>query len=325
MSKVNVSGSQSTAPKADDPSTTQSSQPKTDFGEMLAKKNADNQANQVQQNAARGAAENAARGAARNAAQNGAKNAAQAGMRGAQMSAAATGKQGKMSMAGGPASRPMVQNPHMAKLQKAAKQFDQQLAKAQKADEGTKQTLGDIRTEAKAGDALRNTHRSNDTAKAEVRTEVARQEHAERGAEARARGDAQQLSNAQMNRVRDRQRDALQASIGAVGETARQGAAAKVKETSKAQQIPEELLEQLVEEVRVGVNEAGHAEFQIDLKDGVLQGMTMKISADGGKVSCTFIGGDAGAKNFIESSEGALARALEGKGLQLSRLEVQTA
>jgi hypothetical protein len=102
----------------------------------------------------------------------------------------------------------------------------------------------------------------------------------------------------------------------------------QVQQAEKAQaahdvkQIPPELLEKLVSTVHLAVNQKGMREFQIELKEGVLSGATLKISAENGKVALKFVGLDAQKKNLIEASKGELMRKLEGKGLKLSRLDV---
>jgi hypothetical protein len=220
--------------------------------------------------------------------------------------------------------KPMVQNPHLAKLQQAAKQFDQQLAQAKQSTVEGQRVLGDIRSEAKNQDQTRTADRSVDVHKAETRSEVNRKHGNEVAVDAKARAEAQQQSMRTLQDSRRAMRDASIHGIGGVGETQRNQGAAEVKGARKAREIPQEILDKLVEEVRVGVNAEGKSEFQIDLKEGVLQGMTLKVTAEDGKVQCNFVGGDNSAKNFIEASQGALARSLEKKGLRLDALTVAT-
>ncbi len=99
-------------------------------------------------------------------------------------------------------------------------------------------------------------------------------------------------------------------------------AAAGPSAAHEVKQIPPELLEKLVSTVYLAVNQKGLREFQIELKEGVLSGATLKISADDGKISLRFIGLDAQKQNLIESSKGELMRKLEKKGLRLARLDV---
>jgi hypothetical protein len=105
----------------------------------------------------------------------------------------------------------------------------------------------------------------------------------------------------------------------------RQKHAAPAAETAAARevkQIPPELIEKLVSTVHLAVTQRGLKEFQIELKEGVLSGATLKISAQDGKVTLRFSGLDAEKKNLIESSRGDLMRRLGKKGLDLARLEL---
>jgi len=87
-------------------------------------------------------------------------------------------------------------------------------------------------------------------------------------------------------------------------------------------QIPPELLEKLVSAVYLAVNDKGLKEFQIELKDGPLKGGFLKLSADGGKISLSFLGLAGDQKRLVEASKGELMRRLEKKGLRLERLSV---
>lgn len=100
---------------------------------------------------------------------------------------------------------------------------------------------------------------------------------------------------------------------------------AQVQQAQQArpvQKIPEAILEKLAAAVRLGVNAQGLTEFQVDLKEGVLAGASMKVTAKDGKVSLTFLGLDTQNRNLVESSKGELMRKLGSKGLTLDRLNV---
>lgn len=312
MEKFNVNSNKPTTTSTSQADEAAKAPPKTDFAQLLQKtgeatqqaagQQLANQAqNQAQQHAGRAVMNQSAQGAA---------------MSQAHQQAAANAMPRSM--------KPMVQNPHLAKLQQASKQFDQQLAQAKQSTVEGQKVLGDIRSEAKNQDMTRSTDRSVDVHKAEVRGEVNRKHGNEVAVDAKARAEAQQQSMRTLQNSRRAMRDASIHGIGGVGETQRNKAAGEVKGARKPQEIPQEILDKLVEEVRVGVNAEGKSEFQIDLKEGVLQGMTLKVTAEGGKVQCNFVGGDNSAKNFIEASQGSLARALEGKGLSLDALTVAT-
>jgi len=104
---------------------------------------------------------------------------------------------------------------------------------------------------------------------------------------------------------------------GKVGETEKAGPSSYVR---GAQKIPEAMLEKLVRDIYVGVNAEGLKMFQIELKEGVLQGGSIQVVADGGKISLNFGGLDGQAKNLVESSKGDLMRRLGAKGLTLENL-----
>jgi hypothetical protein len=114
------------------------------------------------------------------------------------------------------------------------------------------------------------------------------------------------------------------------GALQRQVSSAKAQAARGAQPvklIPPELLEKLASAVRVGVNEKGLHEFQIDLKDGVLSGGRLRVSVESGGVVVRFDGLDAPQRRLVEASKGDLAQRLEGrhkpgeKRLTLLRLE----
>lgn len=99
--------------------------------------------------------------------------------------------------------------------------------------------------------------------------------------------------------------------------------AAEAQAPREVKQIPEAILNALAEQVYVGVNEKGQAEFRVELKEGVLSGATLKVTADGkGKIRLAFEGLDANARRLVQASEGELARKLGAKGLSLEELKV---
>ncbi len=116
--------------------------------------------------------------------------------------------------------------------------------------------------------------------------------------------------------------DGSAAAAAAIQKSATTSPTEKAAAKHDVKQIPPEMLEKLVSTVYLAVTEKGLKEFQIELKDGVLKGAFLKISADNGKISLSFSGLDAQTKNLVESSKGDLMRRLEKKGLKLARLDV---
>lgn len=86
------------------------------------------------------------------------------------------------------------------------------------------------------------------------------------------------------------------------------------------QQIPEMILQALADKVYVGVTAEGLAEFRIELKEGILEGATLQVTAEDGGVRLHFHGLEGNAKRLIQASEGDLARRLQSKGIRLQGL-----
>ena len=108
---------------------------------------------------------------------------------------------------------------------------------------------------------------------------------------------------------------ALQKAQGAAG--ADEAASARA-----VQEIPELILQALADKVYVGVNAEGLAEFRIELKDGILEGATLQVTAEDGGIKLHFHGLEGNAKRLVQASEGDLGRRLAAKGLRLQSLSV---
>jgi hypothetical protein len=91
---------------------------------------------------------------------------------------------------------------------------------------------------------------------------------------------------------------------------------------SAAPQLPQAVIQQIVERVMVGVNQEGLSQFRIEFKDNVLSGSVLTLTAKDGKVSAHFETRDVNVKRLLKASEGPLARAFGHKGLTLEKFEV---
>ena len=96
----------------------------------------------------------------------------------------------------------------------------------------------------------------------------------------------------------------------------------EIQGAAGAKQLPPEVVEALVKEVMIGVGPDGLATFRIELRDGVLQGATLQITAENGKVGIDVAGLDPNAKRLVQASVGQLQRGLEKRGLALDWLAV---
>jgi hypothetical protein len=84
-----------------------------------------------------------------------------------------------------------------------------------------------------------------------------------------------------------------------------------------------EIAQKIVDRVRVGTNAAGNAEFQIDLRSDVLNGLSIKVSARNGKISATFSGSNREVLKMLEEHSEGLRGALGGRGLRLENLRFE--
>jgi len=120
--------------------------------------------------------------------------------------------------------------------------------------------------------------------------------------------------------------DASERAIDQSGSAQAPGGAAAAEEVAAGhdvKQIPEEILKAIAAEVFVGVNAKGDAEFRVELKEGVLQGGTLKVTSNGdGHISLQFEGLSGMAKNLVSASHTELAKRLGAKGLSLDELTV---
>jgi len=77
-----------------------------------------------------------------------------------------------------------------------------------------------------------------------------------------------------------------------------------------------QIIDKIVQQVRVGVNEVGNTEFQFDLKSDILGGLKLKVnSSQEGKISISFTTESIEAKNIIEANISNLEKSLQERGL----------
>jgi hypothetical protein len=135
---------------------------------------------------------------------------------------------------------------------------------------------------------------------------VSREEEQHRGS-GDGEGDSGQMGGGQMGMPMQQQQVAATAEVQSAGGTVK---------------IPQALIASLVKQCAVKVNPKGLTEFQIDLRDDVLGGSSVKVSANGRKISATVVSSDANIRRLFKASEGELARAFDGAGLSLESFRV---
>lgn len=93
--------------------------------------------------------------------------------------------------------------------------------------------------------------------------------------------------------------------------------------SERLRKVANELAQKIVERVRVGTNAMGRAEFQVDLRQDVLSGLSVKVSAQNGKIRATFSSADKGVLKLIEQQVEVLKGALSGRGLTLEDVKIE--
>ncbi len=97
----------------------------------------------------------------------------------------------------------------------------------------------------------------------------------------------------------------------------------QVSGSERLRKLAAEMAQKIVERVRIGTNQAGKVEFQIDLRSDVLSGLSVKVSSNNGKIKATFTGSNKEVLKLIEEQGEALKSALAARGLTLEDFKVE--
>ncbi len=115
----------------------------------------------------------------------------------------------------------------------------------------------------------------------------------------------------------------LGSSLGGMHADAAQNAKAQEVQGAQGPRLPQQVLQELVKRVMIGVNEEGLTEMHIEFNQDVLAGTRLQISVKDGKISARFHTDDVNIRRLLKASEGELARVFGRKGMTLERLEVE--
>jgi hypothetical protein len=99
-------------------------------------------------------------------------------------------------------------------------------------------------------------------------------------------------------------------------------AAVEGPRAAHAPRIPPDLIEKIVSRLFQAINPDGRTSLQMDLKGEGLEGVTLKLAAENGRVSCTFEGCSAELRTALKNGKGALQRGLAKRGMKLVALRV---
>ncbi len=97
----------------------------------------------------------------------------------------------------------------------------------------------------------------------------------------------------------------------------------ETQSSDKLRKAAAEIAQKIVERVRVGTNATGKMEFQIDLKNDVLGGLSVKVSSKNGKITAVFSGSDRDVLKMLEDQSESLKTALSARGLTLETLKTE--
>lgn len=87
--------------------------------------------------------------------------------------------------------------------------------------------------------------------------------------------------------------------------------------------VSQKIVDEMVQAVRVGNNQLGDKELQFDLKSGVMDGMTIRVSVHDGKITTCLQVNTFDAKNQLESHMAELQQGLEAKGVKNMEVNVE--
>ncbi len=103
---------------------------------------------------------------------------------------------------------------------------------------------------------------------------------------------------------------------------ARLAQAARGTDASRQAALTQQVLNKLVQYVRMGINRAGEKEIQVDLHEKIFRGLKLRVTTKGGKVGVHFRTADARGREVFEQQSDAIKSALAAKGIEVAELTV---
>lgn len=86
--------------------------------------------------------------------------------------------------------------------------------------------------------------------------------------------------------------------------------------------LPREILNQIVRYVRIGLNQQGGKEIELDLHKQVFKGLRLRLSSSRGKVRIHFLTANQEVKALFEKETSAIQEKLEAKGIAVENIMV---
>ncbi len=88
------------------------------------------------------------------------------------------------------------------------------------------------------------------------------------------------------------------------------------------QKIPPQVLDQIVQHIRIGMNKNLDKEIQLDLSEKIFKGLSLRVSSHQGKLQVFFITRNPDVKRLFESQKQQIHLALEQKGFGVGKIQV---
>lgn len=96
-----------------------------------------------------------------------------------------------------------------------------------------------------------------------------------------------------------------------------------LQNVQQLQRVPPQVIDHIVQYIRVGLNKNLDKEMQIDLSDKVFKGLSLRVALHQGKLQVTFITANADVRRLFESSKADIGRALQSKGHAIDFMQVK--
>lgn len=97
--------------------------------------------------------------------------------------------------------------------------------------------------------------------------------------------------------------------------------AMKTRSASRAQ-LTQQVINRIIQYVRVGINTKGEKEMQIELHERIFRGLKLRVIARGGKVGVIFRTSDTKGREVLEKNRDGLSKALKDKGIEVDEIEI---
>ncbi len=86
--------------------------------------------------------------------------------------------------------------------------------------------------------------------------------------------------------------------------------------------LTQQVLNQLVQYVRIGLNRKGEKEIQIELHERIFRGLKLRVIARDGKVAVHLKATDAAGRKALQENTEAISKALKQKGIEVDEILV---